>query len=122
MIDTPQLSRGLLYTTHMASRCPSFNKCPACQACSAYSIHSLTCMICEKQKPLKARCHHTPRHKLAAIVITEKMKAPMFHEDYAPQSISTGFDNSAGEYDEILKSLPGRITLKDEGPDETIEV
>lgn len=119
-MDTPIYQRGLLYTTHYAQRCSSFKKCVLCQACSAYNPLHLQCTLCEKQKAREDRCHHTEKQKIAVVEVTNRLKAPMFSPNYAPQTMNIkSVMDEHGRLDSALKSLPGSIKMDEDKYEET---
>lgn len=86
MPDVPAPARGLLYPTHVFSRCPSFVRCIRCQQCSARNTHLVQCAICEKKKTQV--CSHNDKQKMAVVMLEEAFGRPMFHPSYEPQKLN----------------------------------
>lgn len=77
MADTPNMLRGWLYPTHLASRCPTFKQCVVCKMCEHYSKFRVQCILCEQRKYPVQICTCTPKHREHFLLIQEKLKVSL---------------------------------------------
>jgi len=105
-MDTPNMLRGHLYSTHTFARCPSFKPCVLCKMCANYTRHTAQCQLCESRKRPKQICTCTPTNRDSTHKIQEAIGGALFDPDRASGGVVSMTDeDQVRHWDSLVDNL-----------------